>query len=812
MPSLREVFFRKSKKNSLLLVMNFFLLVICSALFFIPALPANAEEESFLYGSIVNHENIVRTEIFNPGGLNFDRIQWIRAEADSGRILYFRCSLSFLGNLENDSRCVHDNTASGESEYQQHLEREGRSGYFAQKIFEGFLAVMLAIFQLSIWILGIAGTLLEFVIAQFVLGMSQFVGSGGWISVAIVGSWTALRDIVNLAFIGGLVWASISLILGIATKPQELVVRILVAALLVNFSFFFAALIIDASNFLSGEIYEAGVGRAVDQRADLIRNSSATNPDEESINPLETITGLGAAFMEGTRLSSVLSPEALRAQDPTLPVLFATVMGIVLFLVTAYVFFFATFLLVTRFVVLVILLITSPIGILRWTGLPQVSGWGQRWWNALISQALFAPVFFLFIGISIRVISSLADSPLMQSATLSQLATGDVSNSIGLLAVFIIAIGFMWASLVIARQISESAADFKGLYKASRGVAGGVVGGTAGVLGISALGRGARALSAIQDRLPGPVSREVSARVLTLGTMGDRKFSSSLKKAQETKVLGSSESFAERTADEKRRKKELQNLGKETVIKSFDDEDFQKLRMDVATMSNEDLKKAYSDAVEKGDEKRRKQILLADPDRRGLLLDNAPTKPALEQGAAKDSSQQSLDGDARIDRATNDSKEQEEVAEQTSSAQPDNVSAPSDEKEVGKLQKDLAEIRENTGKTADNTARGATEEKKQRVIEQLRNKEKRAVREDYTNLDTQGRSTLKEVVIEHVEKNPNDVQIKEVIEEIKSIETSPVGMVARQKMSPTEQAEMDARMSRRRRRKMREERRGKYKK
>ncbi|PIR85081.1 hypothetical protein COU15_02820 [Candidatus Kaiserbacteria bacterium CG10_big_fil_rev_8_21_14_0_10_45_20] len=443
------------KPPQLVEILRVLFVFILAFVFLFPSF-VSAENGTTTYGEISDIVPVHTT--FNPPGLNIDQIIWVRVEFSDGPPMYFRCSLNLVGLLSSDSRCTHDDDG-GSDDYGSHLEREAQGSWLGQKIIEGLFAIVLWILQLSIWILGLAGTLMEFVINNFVLRMSEFVGRGGIMSVAVVSAWTALRDIANIAFIGGLVWASIAMILNIVeAKASQLIVKILVAALLVNFSFFFAGIIVDASNFIAGEVYEAGIQKSADNAYESVA--------PESINFSQSgVAGLGAVFMEETRLSSVISPDGLRSEDPTLTGFLIAVLAIVLFSITAYVFFTVTFLLIARFVVLTILLITSPIGILRWTGLPFVSNLGKEWWDALISQSIFAPVFFLFVGIAMTVIASLSE--ITGSGTLSSLASqnfADVNEAIGVLALFAVSIGFMWASLVIARNLSQQAKSFNPIY------------------------------------------------------------------------------------------------------------------------------------------------------------------------------------------------------------------------------------------------------------------------------------------------------------------------------------------------------------
>ncbi len=70
--------------------------------------------------------------------------------------------------------------------------------------------------------------------------------------------WTLIRDICNLAFIFGFIYVGIRTILDPdSVDPKRFLSKIIVGALLINFSLFFVKIIIDFSNFTALKIYTA---------------------------------------------------------------------------------------------------------------------------------------------------------------------------------------------------------------------------------------------------------------------------------------------------------------------------------------------------------------------------------------------------------------------------------------------------------------------------------------------------------------------------------------------------------------------------
>ncbi|MEK7613324.1 MAG: hypothetical protein AAB439_00395 [Patescibacteria group bacterium] len=335
--------------------------------------------------------------------------------------------------------------------------------------------------QVSALAVGVAGAMLDWSLVRYLLNMGEFLGQGGGFGNAIAAAWTIFRNLINLVFIAGLVWAAISLILGNdagGQKPGKLVIQLIIAALLVNFSYFFAAVIIDASNFTTRAIYqeafygEVGVNFARGTEAGRERD---INKDVTSYLKNEKISD---RFLVATKLGSVSAIENLREGDRELgfSILLIGIVGSVLFLVTAMIFFQFVTVMVGRFIVIIILLITSPVGILRLTGLPVVSNWGKAWWDALISQAVFPPVFVILVASSLAIIEGGAAQLLKGTngtivdfllnnakgfnSTDPTYVAGQFARFYGafdLILLYVIAAGLLFASLKIAINIAEQA-------------------------------------------------------------------------------------------------------------------------------------------------------------------------------------------------------------------------------------------------------------------------------------------------------------------------------------------------------------------
>src|SRR3989338_2864111 len=243
------------------------------------------------------------------------------------------------------------------------------------------------------WLLWATGVLFDLVVNNLVIGMGRYVTQ----SSAVYLTWTIMRDLANIGIIGGLVAAAFGTILNLSKiNAKTLLARLIIAALLVNFSYFFAAAMIDVSNFTAGVIYKSAVATAGCKDCSI-----ATTFIE--LTEFKSVQGLG--YVVGTLFQPLtgVEPKSLGFTSNVTD-LFEKIMFLILMFVTLYVFLSAIALLIGRFVALILLLISSPLGIAG-LAIPGLQTYAKEWWKALFSQALFAPVYFLLVGISLTILN-----------------------------------------------------------------------------------------------------------------------------------------------------------------------------------------------------------------------------------------------------------------------------------------------------------------------------------------------------------------------------------------------------------------------
>lgn len=328
------------------------------------------------------------------------------------------------------------------------------------------------IFVISQFFLWLGAMLLDQALKFLVLEMGVFV-SGNGPAQTIRLAWVAIRDLMNLAIVAGFIAVGISTILQVAQyNASKFLTRLIIAALLVNFSFFFAGAMIDAANFVTVKIYESKIFQSNCVISDIAIAGSEVPGTRISTADICTISN---AFMVSTKLGTLEDLNKLSGGikgfdgSYNLKFLVLATFGSVLFFVAGFVFFAAGILLIGRFVALILLLVTSPLGIAG-TQIPYIDKYAGKWWSEFTSQVLFAPIYMILIAISFQVIKGTTSFLQQKSggnASLAAIGSGDfnytIESAMPLVLSFFIAVSFMWTALKIAQDMSKSE-YFKDVY------------------------------------------------------------------------------------------------------------------------------------------------------------------------------------------------------------------------------------------------------------------------------------------------------------------------------------------------------------
>jgi len=324
----------------------------------------------------------------------------------------------------------------------------------------------------------LGGSLLDISLSLFVMDMPGTAESWG-IKTVIDEIWKMVRDIFNLLFIFGIIFVGFKLILGTdETGAKRTLGTIIIAALLINFSLYATKVVVDFGNIVAAEM-------ATLLKTESPENSNGTNTENEvgglkvtnisdsfvaKINPEQIVNNSFA--LERSAIEKSEGTIAFQGVKKTeLDLMDALIMGLTTaFTLTLVGFVFAAgaFLMFTRFLYLVFLMMFSPIMFLGFV-LPNFKKRSSDWWHKLFTQTLIGPAYLFMLYIALK---SLENMESIQSD----------STLISYVMLCIVVCGFAWAALLVANSMGSLGATQaislgRSWGRSARGYAGRAAGG-----------------------------------------------------------------------------------------------------------------------------------------------------------------------------------------------------------------------------------------------------------------------------------------------------------------------------------------------
>lgn len=221
-------------------------------------------------------------------------------------------------------------------------------------------------------------------------------------------AWSIMRNIANVAFVIAFLIIIFSQLTSFGVSNygvKKMLPRLVIAAILVNVSYFISQLAVDLSNILGYSIKDifASLTGAIGGNHVL---------DTENISPFAN--GSGFAGVAGSILAAAGIGAALYVMlSALIPVILAAVVALVMIL----------FILVARQALIILLVVVSPLAFVAFL-LPNTESLFKKWQKALTALLLVFPIVALVFGAS-----SLASSIL--SGTFSGGLSGDTQNWFG---------------------------------------------------------------------------------------------------------------------------------------------------------------------------------------------------------------------------------------------------------------------------------------------------------------------------------------------------------------------------------------------
>ena len=307
-----------------------------------------------------------------------------------------------------------------------------------------FSTIMIWIMSLFAWLVGVAALTLDWATYYTVVTMGNYVSQ-----IAAIGlTWRIMRDLGNIILIFGFLAAGIMIILNTSMygSGKKMLPTLLVAAVFLNFSLFMAEAVIDVGNIFATQFYTQINGGT-------LPNLSTLNFSNEGISS-KIMSQLGLQTSYGQFNTNTGVPKGANSW-------IIGFMGIILFLITAFVMFSLALILITRFIILILLIMAAPIGFAG-LAVPKLNSVAKQWWSMLFNQTITAPVLFLLLYMALAVITDHQFLGGVCSGTCSENWLGFVSNNgvtnyVGFASImlsFLIAMGLLLLVVIVSKRMS----------------------------------------------------------------------------------------------------------------------------------------------------------------------------------------------------------------------------------------------------------------------------------------------------------------------------------------------------------------------
>ncbi len=289
--------------------------------------------------------------------------------------------------------------------------------------------VLYLIVWLVSWFLWIAGMIFDMVL--------QVQNSSFYNQPVVNVGWKIARDVVNIFYI------LILLIIAIATIIQnssygmkQILWKLIVSALLVNFSLPLAGLVIDFSNALGNTFYT---------------QMSTSNTGEKS--------EISAVFVSGFQPQKFFNTETepntlLELGEKLLRILLIEISAIIAIGIISIMLLVISGMLVVRIVALWFVLILAPFAFLFWV-LPKTSNLADKWFSALFDNSFFYPAYMFTLYVLIAAIKTNAIADMVNANNTGQ---GFFIETAILILNMVTLTLFALGGLLVAKQMSVQGA------------------------------------------------------------------------------------------------------------------------------------------------------------------------------------------------------------------------------------------------------------------------------------------------------------------------------------------------------------------
>lgn len=319
----------------------------------------------------------------------------------------------------------------------------------------------------------LSGTLFEFALKHAVV---QFAVTLTFLKESIDTGWTVFRDIANIVIIGMFVFIAINIILGVEEfGKKKYVARVLIVAVLINFSLLFTKIIIDASNFVAYQFHNSMVAEIDSGSASLggTFSSDATGGSRTAADARVSAKGVAAKYMQYLGVQGIADSYSMlrgiqEGNNDAILGLGYGLLSFIFLIAVAAVFFYGSFLIISRAILLIFLMLVAALAFASWL-IPHhliEEGW-SKWWRSLLKSALFAPVLMALLWMNALVSSQLSQKVAQLAGTGSNKGTlgaiaANPSSEVHVAALFgfVLILGLLFASFKAASVFASGIAGF----------------------------------------------------------------------------------------------------------------------------------------------------------------------------------------------------------------------------------------------------------------------------------------------------------------------------------------------------------------
>ncbi len=304
--------------------------------------------------------------------------------------------------------------------------------------------------------------------------------------------WTMARDLANMGFILALVYIAYTVLLKAESGgTMRMLAWVVVMALIINFSFFFTRLVIDAGNILAVQFYNAiptqqtlaqtlqgttGGGAVAGATEWLANNNNTLGRTKDLTHPI--MNGLN---MQGLFSTAIFDQWYAANKDISgwinvlLTLSFIYIAVGAMYFILAVMFLAAGIKFLARIVVLWFLIVASPLAFLAKT--TRLSEKYYDLWQRYLIMHTFYPVVFLFIFLFISLVMNdlnpgnasggLTNSIIGDLTRLQALSAGSTASAISIVAASIANVAIRLGFVVAMLYIGMRAADKMGVMGAT---------------------------------------------------------------------------------------------------------------------------------------------------------------------------------------------------------------------------------------------------------------------------------------------------------------------------------------------------------